>query len=192
METRRHALVSDLSGGQWKRVSIGVELLADPKLFFLDEPTSGLDPGLDKQMMQLLKDLAHQGKRTVVLVTHATANITECDRIVFLGSGGKLCYFGTPQEALQFFEVKDFADIYIKLEQQQDIVEYVAKFRQSSYYQRYIANQLNSGIKQVANSLPPKPKKISFWQQWLLLTQRYSKLILRDRINLTLGLQQFI
>lgn len=68
-----------MSGGQRKRVSIGVELLADPKLFFLDEPTSGLDPGLDKKMMQLLRKLADQG-RTVILVTHTTANIKLCDK----------------------------------------------------------------------------------------------------------------
>jgi len=105
MTHRRKALVKQLSGGQRKRVSIGVELLADPKLFFLDEPTSGLDPGLDKKMMQLLRKLANQG-RTVILVTHATANITMCDRIVFMGRGGRLCYFGPPAEALDFFDVK--------------------------------------------------------------------------------------
>ena len=110
-----------LSGGQRKRVSIAVELLADPKLFFLDEPTSGLDPGLDKEMMQLLRELANQG-RTIVLVTHATSNIEVCDRIAFMGRGGQLCYFGPPQEAMDFFEMpsqdlKYFSDIYIKLDQ---------------------------------------------------------------------------
>ncbi len=65
MTFRQTAKIKDLSGGQRKRVSIGVELLADPKLFFLDEPTSGLDPGLDKQMMELLRDLAHEGDRTI-------------------------------------------------------------------------------------------------------------------------------
>ncbi|MEA5576527.1 ATP-binding cassette domain-containing protein [Anabaena sp. UHCC 0451] len=188
MSHRRHALISDLSGGQRKRVSIGVELLADPRLFFLDEPTSGLDPGLDKQMMQLLKELAHQGGRTVILVTHATANITECDRIVFLGIGGKLCYFGTPQDALQFFQVRDFADIYIKLEDEQEAIKCVNKYRQSNYYQKYIANQLNSGIKPPSIAIPPKQKGSSFWQQWLLLTQRSGQLILRDKINLILAL----
>jgi len=188
MTHRRQALISDLSGGQRKRVSIGVELLADPKLFFLDEPTSGLDPGLDKQMMQLLKELAHHGGRTIILVTHATANITACDRIVFLGAGGRLCYFGTPQEALTFFQVQDFADIYIKLEQEAEISEFVQRFRQSSYYQKYIKNQLNSQIKQPTTSKPPQKKAIAFWQQWVLLTQRCGQLILRDRLNLTLSL----
>ncbi|MBD2336821.1 ATP-binding cassette domain-containing protein [Calothrix sp. FACHB-156] len=188
MTHRRHALISDLSGGQRKRVSIGVELLADPKLFFLDEPTSGLDPGLDKQMMQLLKDLAHQGGRTIILVTHATANITECDRIVFLGLGGRLCYFGTPQDALQFFGVNDFADIYIKLEQELEVIKYALQFQQSSYYQKYIASQISFGNLQSTKSFAPTPKQVSFWQQWLLLTQRYWQLIVRDRVNLGLAL----
>ncbi|MEI6441850.1 MAG: ATP-binding cassette domain-containing protein [Nostocales cyanobacterium ELA583] len=188
MSHRRQALISDLSGGQRKRVSIGVELLADPKLFFLDEPTSGLDPGLDKQMMQLLKELAHQGGRTVILVTHATANITECDRIVFLGIGGKLCYFGTPDDALKFFQVEDFADIYIKLEEEKEAIKYVNKFRQSGYYKIYVANQLNSKIKPETTPIPAKPKGVSFWQQWFLLTQRSGQLIVRDKINLALSL----
>jgi energy-coupling factor transporter ATP-binding protein EcfA2 len=75
----RQNLVQNLSGGQRKHVSIAVELLANPKLFFLDEPTSGLDPGLDKTMMNLLRELANQG-RTIILVTHATSNLEVCDR----------------------------------------------------------------------------------------------------------------
>ncbi len=107
-----------LSGGQRKRVSIAVELLARPTLFFLDEPTSGLDPGLEKKMMYDLNRLADEG-RTVVLVTHATANIEQCDHVAFL-SQGHLAYYGPPSEALQFFNVRDFSDIYLKLSQEVD------------------------------------------------------------------------
>ncbi len=107
-----------LSGGQRKRVSIAVELLARPTLFFLDEPTSGLDPGLEKKMMYDLNRLADEG-RTVVLVTHATANIEQCDQVAFL-SQGRLTYYGPPNEALQFFGVRDFSDIYLKLSQEID------------------------------------------------------------------------
>ncbi|HEU5099807.1 MAG TPA: FHA domain-containing protein, partial [Roseiflexaceae bacterium] len=116
MAPHRDTLVENLSGGQRKRVSIGAELLADPSLFFLDEPTSGLDPGLEKKMMYTLRRLADSG-RTVVLVTHATANISQCDHVAFM-SEGRLVYFGPPAEALQFFNVSsgDFADIYTKLE----------------------------------------------------------------------------
>lgn len=116
MTVHRDKMVDNLSGGQRKRVSIGAELLADPSLFFLDEPTSGLDPGLEKKMMYTLRRLADSG-RTVVLVTHATANITVCDHVVFM-AGGRMVYFGPPSEALRFFNVTsgDFADIYTKLE----------------------------------------------------------------------------
>jgi ABC-type multidrug transport system ATPase subunit/pSer/pThr/pTyr-binding forkhead associated (FHA) protein len=107
-----------LSGGQRKRVSIAVELLAQPDLLFLDEPTSGLDPGLEKKMMYDLNRLADRGK-TVVLVTHATANIEQCDHVAFL-SQGYLSYYGPPAEAVQYFQAQDFADIYLKLTQEVD------------------------------------------------------------------------
>ncbi|HWQ13753.1 MAG TPA: FHA domain-containing protein [Roseiflexaceae bacterium] len=116
MAPHRDKPVENLSGGQRKRVSIGAELLADPSLFFLDEPTSGLDPGLEKKMMYTLRRLADSG-RTVVLVTHATANITQCDHVAFM-SDGRMVFFGPPSEAPAFFGVAsgDFADIYTKLE----------------------------------------------------------------------------
>lgn len=191
MTHRRNALVKQLSGGQRKRVSIGVELLADPKLFFLDEPTSGLDPGLDKKMMQLLRKLANQG-RTVILVTHATANITMCDRIVFMGRGGRLCYFGPPTVALDFFDVKngDFADIYNELETgETQVKSWADKFSNSPYYQRYIVNHFSSGNPEGKTSTaPPKPKSVSFIQQLFLLSQRYFQLVYRDLVNLILAL----
>ena len=192
MSHRRNALVSQLSGGQRKRVSIGVELLADPKLFFLDEPTSGLDPGLDKKMMQLLRKLANQ-RRTVVLVTHATANIKLCDRIVFLGQGGRLCYFGPPDECLNFFGMGvqgNFADVYCQLENTENVIQQATKFRRSDYYQRYISNRLTpqTSMQQraVIKTLPP-PMTPS-WQQLALLTQRYFQITWRDRLNLAIAL----
>lgn len=117
MTAHKEKLVEQLSGGQRKRVSIAVELLADPRLFFLDEPTSGLDPGLEKKMMYMLRRLADAG-RTIFLVTHATANIRQCDLVAFMGVGGRLVYFGPPQDAQGYFGVTsgDFADIYSRIE----------------------------------------------------------------------------
>jgi ABC transport system ATP-binding/permease protein len=194
----RNTFIRDLSGGQRKRVSIGVELLADPKLFFLDEPTSGLDPGLDKEMMNLLRELADQG-RTVILVTHATSNIETCDRIAFMGRGGKLCYFGKPQEALEFFEMpaidlKYFADIYLKLDRgktkeevQNNIAGWAYKFLNSPYYQTYVKAALSPGG---GSNIITKPKRgqTSFFRQLFLLSQRYAQLVWRDRFSLILAL----
>ena len=115
LESRAEFPVRSLSGGQRKRVSIAVELLGEPGLFFLDEPTSGLDPGLEKMMMEKLRGLAQQGC-TVVLVTHATANIALCDQVAFMADG-RLVYYGPPQEAPAFFGTRDFAGIYSAITQ---------------------------------------------------------------------------
>ncbi|HEY9770747.1 MAG TPA: ATP-binding cassette domain-containing protein [Coleofasciculaceae cyanobacterium] len=201
----RNTLVSRLSGGQRKRVSIGVELLADPKLFFLDEPTSGLDPGLDKEMMLLLREQADRG-RTIALVTHATDNIGICDRIAFMGLGGNLCYYGPPKQALSFFQryagnfeaekFADFADIYIELNKGKNkaaIAERVSywseKFVNSPEYQDYIQNSLSPGKEnqQVVRSNSSKTG-ISPLAQLSLLCKRYWKLVARDTTSLILTL----
>jgi ABC-type multidrug transport system ATPase subunit len=108
--------VHRMSGGQRKRCSIGVELLTQPRIFFLDEPTSGLDPATDGQMMRLFRQMADSGS-TVFVTTHATKNVTVCDKVVFLASGGYLAYFGTPDGALRYFGSGAFDEIYDILEQ---------------------------------------------------------------------------
>ena len=100
---RKDTQISKLSGGQQKRVSIGVELLTKPNLFFLDEPTSGLDPGMETELMRLMRRLADQG-RTIVMITHATKNVMLADKVVFLARGGYLTWFGPPDEALTYFD----------------------------------------------------------------------------------------
>ena len=192
----KHTQVQQLSGGQRKRVSIAVELLANPKLFFLDEPTSGLDPGLDKKMMALLRALADQG-RTIVLVTHATANLEVCDRIAFMGSGGQLCYFGPPKAAMRFFkapstDLKHFADVYIQLDEgdsgqqkAQNVEQWARHFQRSSDYHQYIQTILSADQRPTASPKPQRQKTSSL-RQWLILGKRYLNLIRRDRFSLLL------
>lgn len=189
--SRRDVLVRDLSGGQRKRVSIGVELLTSPSMFFLDEPTSGLDPGLEKTMMEMLHRLAKQG-RIIMLVTHATFNIKLCDKVVFLTEGGKLAFFGTPDEALSYFAAGDFADIYKKLNSDKSAEQWTREYRESSIYQRYHQddrgkdkNRLTAQPYQVDN-LPVTGATSSSFQQWWILSSRYARLITRDRKNLML------
>ena len=97
LDDRRTVPVGRLSGGQIKRVSIGVELLTRPSLFFLDEPTSGLDPGYEKRVMELLRGLADEG-RTILLITHATQSIELCDHVAVMAPGGYLAFFGPPRK----------------------------------------------------------------------------------------------
>src|SRR4029077_5197407 len=111
---RRDVPVSQLSGGQRKRVSIAVELITKPSVIFLDEPTSGLDPATEEKIMKLFRQIAESG-RTVVLTTHAMENVKLFDKIVVM-MRGKLVFYGAPQEALAHVGAESFKDLYDKLE----------------------------------------------------------------------------
>jgi ABC-type multidrug transport system ATPase subunit/pSer/pThr/pTyr-binding forkhead associated (FHA) protein/ABC-type multidrug transport system permease subunit len=188
MDAQAEQIVGRLSGGQRKRVSIGMELLAEPGVFFLDEATSGLDPGLEKKLMFTLRRLA-DGGRTVALVTHATANIKQCDHVAFIGDG-RLVFFGPPSVALEFFGVSEFADIYEAIED--DAAAWERRFRQSSEYAQYVLPRISNaegGLRAAhgpaARSTLAAPRA-NAWRQFSILTQRYFELVVRDKVLLTL------
>jgi len=186
--------IDQLSGGQRKRVSIACELLADPVLLFLDEPTSGLDPGLERKLMHTLRSLA-DGGRTVVVITHATTNIKICDHIAFL-AGGKLSYFGPPSQALEYFGVADFADIYTTTEGDTAADHWAERYRQSMQHQKYAVERparapAGPSIEQRAEAVKrARSFKQSSLRQLGILCRRYVELILADRRNLALLLLQ--
>ncbi|HTD18878.1 MAG TPA: ATP-binding cassette domain-containing protein, partial [Ktedonobacteraceae bacterium] len=198
MTARRKLLVKKLSGGQRKRVSIALELLANPSLFFLDEPTSGLDPGLDRKMMFLLRRLADKG-HTIVLVTHATNNINTCDYVCFLCQGGRLAFFGPPDDAKKYFGKTDFAEIYSSLEPTEDNPnlpeEAAARFKVSEQYREFVMDPLRSGTSsgvngQVAVQPVKRPKRGNPLTQFILLSQRNVELLKNDRSLLGIMLLQ--
>lgn len=204
MTARRKLIVKKLSGGQRKRVSIALELLANPSIFFLDEPTSGLDPGLDRKMMFLLRRLADKG-HTIVLVTHATNNINTCDYVCFLCSGGRLAFFGPPEEAKAYFGKTDFAEIYSSLEPTEENPnipeEAAARFKVSQQYKEYVLAPLHTGPSVTGgtggtNGLPKaaevkrSKKNGNPIKQFLLLAQRNLELLRNDTSNLIILLLQ--
>ncbi len=193
MTPQRHQLISALSGGQRKRVSIGVELLADPPIFFLDEPTSGLDPGLDRTIMELLRRLADRG-HTIILSTHTIYHIEICDAICFLAPGGRLAYCGSPESVKQFFQTSDYSEIYNKI--YSDPEHWVTLFELSpEHVENVLApqQQPQAGTRppgQRHSSRPPRKPRRNPLRQWRWLTERYLELIARDRTNLFILLAQ--
>lgn len=173
----KYTYIKQLSGGQRKRASIAVELIADPSLFFLDEPTSGLDPGTEKSIMETLKNMSSLGK-TIILVTHNILNIGLCDKVVFFGTGGRLCFSGTPKEALAFFGVKHFVDIYDLLNNQAN--EYADKFKM---LQEEVTEKKPTKEEKKPQMLTHKK---SFLKQLWILIKRYIKLIANDTQQLLL------
>ena len=98
-----------ISGGQRKRVNIGLELVADPDVLFLDEPTSGLDSTSSEIILGALKDISRRG-RTIIMVIHQPrySIFTSMDNVIFLGPGGRTVYSGSPLDATDYFEMLGF------------------------------------------------------------------------------------
>ncbi|XP_046846445.1 ABC transporter G family member 28-like isoform X3 [Xenia sp. Carnegie-2017] len=94
-----------ISGGQRKRVNIGMELIADPTLLFLDEPTSGLDSTSSLSVLRSLRKVAEQGKLTVLCVIHQPRFeiFRMFHNILLLGPGGKTVYQGNVPNAEEYF-----------------------------------------------------------------------------------------
>lgn len=194
LEDQRNQMIASLSGGQRKRVNVALELLGRPALFYLDEPTSGLDPGLDRKMMQLLRRLADRG-HTVVLATHATSNINVADYVCFMAPGGRLAFFGTPDELKRHFGKTDYAEIYNEVDA--DPRRWAGMFRQSPEFLRYIegpraqARERTPVTEQArSNGHNAKPRYRGTWRQFALLTRRYFNLMIHDRMNLLILLLQ--
>ena len=88
----------ELSGGQKRRVAIAGVLAMDPKVLILDEPTAGLDPrGRDSILNNILRIREERGT-TILLVSHSMDEIARCADRLYVVSGGKLPYQGTPGE----------------------------------------------------------------------------------------------
>ena len=89
---------SRLSGGQQQRVGIARAMAVNPKLILLDEPTSSLDPELVLGILDILRNLANEHKRTMIIVTHEMSFAKEiADRIVFMDDG-RIIEEGTPEK----------------------------------------------------------------------------------------------
>lgn len=192
----KNRVIRSLSGGEQKRVSIGVELLTQPGLFFLDEATSGLDPVTERQIMRLLRKLSEEG-HTILIVTHITKNVMQCDQVVFLAKGGYLAYYGPPQDALTYFGVTDFDEIYDKLQQERSPEEWAQRYQQSEQYQKLVVSRSREYL--IKPSATPSRgvkyqqpgaalKRISAWRQFGILSRRNLNVLIRDRASLILML----
>jgi ABC-2 type transport system ATP-binding protein len=97
LEEKRDALVRTLSGGQKRRLDLGLALVGDPELIFLDEPTTGFDPEARRRAWETVRSLRELGK-TILLTTHYLDEAERlCDRVAVL-RGGEIAALGKPRE----------------------------------------------------------------------------------------------
>jgi ABC-type multidrug transport system ATPase subunit len=159
LTSRAKQRIDTLSGGQRKRTSVALELLTEPSLLALDEPTSGLDPALDKEVMKELRLLADRG-RTVVVVTHSVLHLGLCDHVLVMCLGGRMGYFGPPDELLGFFGSEDFADVFDKVTNDPDRWSQI--YRNSDNYRKYVGQVVlelaQANVRPVLPTVLPTPR----------------------------------
>lgn len=98
-------LEKTISGGQRKRLNIGLELLREPSVLFVDEPTSGLSSRDSENIMDLLKELSLKGKMIFVVIHQPSEDIFKMfDKLLILDVGGYQIYYGNPIGAISYFK----------------------------------------------------------------------------------------
>lgn len=94
-----------ISGGQRKRLNIGLELLREPSVLFCDEPTSGLSSRDSENIIDLLKELSLKGKLVFTVIHQPSSDIfKKFDKLVILDTGGYQIYYGNPVDAIVYFK----------------------------------------------------------------------------------------
>ena len=141
LTAEKNNLCASISGGQLKRLSIAIELVGDPGIFFLDEPDSGLDGTMSRLLMENLKEIADLGKM-VMIITHGPDRAADLfTRILVLGKTGDnvghLLFYGSVKDALSFFEVDSLEHIVKRINSRAEGGEGLADY----FLEKYTALQ---------------------------------------------------
>ncbi len=170
--------VSELSGGQKKRISIAVEILSKPKILFLDEPTSPLDPETIEEFLNCVKKLCEEGT-TVVMVTHKPEDLNYVHRVIFMGVKGHMVFDGDKDDLLSYFKLNHIIPLYSMLSIEKNT---------ENWYQKW-----NSKI----NPKPSGPKiikvsqlQVNRFHQIFWLSRRYLSVKTGNLKNLAIMLLQ--
>ncbi|XP_033240552.1 ATP-binding cassette sub-family G member 1 isoform X2 [Drosophila pseudoobscura] len=102
---RRNVTAEKLSGGERKRLSIALELVDNPNIFFLDEPTSGLDEVTAAQCIRLLRGMAREGRTIVCTIHQPSATIYNCFDSIYVLAKGHCVYQGSPRATIPFLRL---------------------------------------------------------------------------------------
>ena len=111
MSPHRDKRVSALSGGQLRRLSLGLELTLDPACMVCDEVTSGLDPQSEDQILALLRNLAESHHKSFVCIIHNLGKLYQFDWVTVVYQGD-VVFQGSPDELLAYFGIPDGLRLY--------------------------------------------------------------------------------
>eukprot|EP00178_Gracilaria_changii_P002085 TRINITY_DN130_c0_g1_i1.p1 TRINITY_DN130_c0_g1~~TRINITY_DN130_c0_g1_i1.p1 ORF type:complete len:534 (+),score=105.46 TRINITY_DN130_c0_g1_i1:774-2375(+) len=199
-------LVRGVSGGERRRVAIGVELVTDPSLVFLDEPTTGLDSFNALNVMSSLRHLARNGRTIITTIHQPRSSIFHMFDMLCLIAEGRTVYFGPAADVAAYFDALGFqcpphfnvADYFIDVlsvdhrTEQREVktvsrIEYVSDHYRQNVEPAFLSN---ADAYQSAHAVQPGADVAKYgngvFKEFTILVQRTSKLMLRERqINFT-------
>lgn len=179
--------VSDLSGGQLRRLGLGLELVGDPQCMVCDEVTSGLDPRSEDQILGVLQRLRDEREKTFICIIHNLAKLDVFDWITVVYEG-VVVFQGSLDAMNAYFDIPDALHLYDRLNEHP--IDYWRERRGegASESARPDATEIGEPVAPVLAPPPPGPLA----QTWTLLKRR-SVLFRRDRgywlltLGITLG-----
>ena len=174
-----------ISGGQRKRVNLGQELLTQStRVLFLDEPTSGLDPQTAQDIVSLVRQLADHG-RIVFLVTHdvTPSVLSMVDHLLVLAPGGRVAWFGPPDQACAWFGVSSADQIFARLPDLSPR-EWANKYREGNAWRKFVRTREHvlglDDLKATGSVVAGRKVRRSWMLQLATLTGRYARVKIRD------------
>lgn len=200
------------SGGEKRRTSIGVQLLANPSILFLDEPTTGLDATSAYQLVRTLKTLAKKGRTIITTIHQPRSEIWDLfDNLVILSRGSPV-FSGPMHECVPWFAQMGFdlppfvnpAEFTVDIaavdnrtpELEKETTARVTRLQQAwaeSVPIKFQSRPRHSAEDSVPNAKRPKPQQhASFLRQVRVLTDRTLKVTLRDPMGITGSLLEAI
>lgn len=180
----------NLSGGQRRRLALAMELCSEPALLLCDEVTSGLDARSEKEILALLRKIARQGNRVVIVVTHGLGELANFDKVAVLADG-HLAYLGAPETAAHYFRAETPDEIFQRLPQRTGIEWHGSWTKHSAHFEdkpeksgksRAQEKPRETGSQNQEENLP------SPFSQWLTLLSVRWQVFFRNRSGLALQL----
>lgn len=186
-------LSKHLSGGQRRRLALAMELAGEPPLLLCDEVTSGLDARSEREILDLLRRIARDGNRVVIVVTHGLRDLGAFDKVAVL-AGGRLAYFGPPSTLAHYFRAEKPEQIFDRLPTRTPEEWHASWLKHRGYFE-------SQGEKKEKPSAPAEPametgapparqraRIAPAWDQFITLLATRWKIFFRNKTGLALQL----
>lgn len=171
--------VASLSGGQTRRVGLGLELTLSPQCLICDEVTSGLDPNSEDEMLDLLRELVERENKSIICIIHNLAKLSRFDTVSVVLQGNVI-FQGSHPDLLQYFSINNALELYTQLESH-SADYWTNKWAIHKKFQLELVDEEIPGNDDASRqSASSKQMRAGFFAQLITLLARRFRLFIRD------------